>query len=86
MPRTGRKARSSSAGAWRPTTAAIVPMPMAMLVVAAVLEAAMATPSTTPRERRRSGLGAEERGGLDDMVGSSGTEDEEEGVGGRATR
>jgi len=56
-------------------------MPMAMLVVAAVLDAAMATPSTTPRERRRSGLGAlgaEERGGLDDMEGSSGTEDEEE--------
>ncbi|GLP69670.1 hypothetical protein TUSST3_62920 [Streptomyces sp. TUS-ST3] len=57
---------------------AIVPMPMAMLVVAAVLDAAMATPSTTPRERRRSGLGAEERGGAEDMEGSSGTGDGEE--------
>jgi hypothetical protein len=44
-------------------------MPMAMLVVAAVLDAAMATPSTTPRERRRAGRGG---GGADDMKGSSG--------------
>ncbi|GGX29714.1 hypothetical protein GCM10010383_70360 [Streptomyces lomondensis] len=44
-------------------------MPMAMLVVAAVLDAAMATPSTTPRERRRAGR---DGGGADDMKGSSG--------------
>ncbi|MFJ1812339.1 MULTISPECIES: hypothetical protein [unclassified Streptomyces] len=52
-----------------------MPMPMAMLVVAAVLDAAMATPSTTPRERRRAEPGAEDRGGADDMEGSSGTAD-----------
>ncbi|WP_406102966.1 hypothetical protein [Streptomyces canus] len=57
---------------------AIVPMPMAMLVVAAVLDAAMATPSTTPRERRRAEPGAEGGGGADDMRGSSGTGDGEE--------
>ncbi|GAA3815361.1 hypothetical protein GCM10023083_56840 [Streptomyces phyllanthi] len=66
---------------------AIVPMPMAMLVVAAVLDAAIATPSTTPRERRRTGpdpadgLGGEDRGGADDMEGSSG-----DGGRGRAAR
>lgn len=57
---------------------AIVPMPMAMLVVAAVLEAARATPSTTPRERRSDFPGGEDASGADDMEGSSGTGDGEE--------
>jgi hypothetical protein len=74
---------------------AIVPMPMAMLVVAAVLEAAMATPSATPRERRSpvpgppGGAGGEDAGGMDGdgwgdgdgMEGSSRRADE-----GRAAR
>ncbi|GHA90000.1 hypothetical protein GCM10010346_10570 [Streptomyces chryseus] len=37
-------------GRCRPTTPAVTPRPMPMLVVAAVLEAAMAKPSMTPRD------------------------------------
>src|SRR5881392_4525302 len=55
MPRIGTNATSRIAGACSPTVAAREPIPMPMLVVAAVLEAAMAMPSTTPRERRRPG-------------------------------
>ncbi len=43
------------AGRCGPTTPAVTPSPMPMLVVAAVLEAATATPSTTLRDLRSSG-------------------------------
>ncbi len=39
------------AGRWSPTTPAIRPRPMPILLVAAVLEAAIAAPSRRPRER-----------------------------------
>ncbi|GAA1360829.1 hypothetical protein GCM10009612_35080 [Streptomyces beijiangensis] len=41
------------AGRCRPTTMAVAPRPMPMLVVAAVLDAAMATVSSTPIDRVR---------------------------------
>ncbi len=40
-------------GRCSPTAVAVTPSPMPMLVVAAVDEAAMANPSTTPRLLRR---------------------------------
>ena len=55
MPMIGRNAISRTAGACRPTVAASAPMPMPMLVVAAVLDAARAIPSTTPRDLCRQG-------------------------------
>src|SRR6185312_3596917 len=53
IPSIGRKARIRSTGTCRPAIEASTPVPMAMLVVAAVLEAAMTTPSTTPSDRGR---------------------------------
>lgn len=49
MPRIGRNASSMMIGRCRPTAPAVTPRPMPMLEVAAVEDAAMTTPSTTPR-------------------------------------
>lgn len=70
MPRMGRTATISSAGVWRPAYSARAPMPMPMLVVAAVLDAAMAMPSRTPSVRRICGTGGFVPGGATAMVRS----------------